>query len=98
MKNMKIYSTGYMKIIVIGFLFTFRLRKSDIKIKFVTNTTKECKRVLVERLQGLGFDIEPEEIFTSLTAARCCVERRKLRPMLLLEDTAKEDFVGSSIC
>ncbi|XP_064595567.1 haloacid dehalogenase-like hydrolase domain-containing protein 2 [Liolophura sinensis] len=71
-----------------------RLRKSEIKIKFVTNTTKECKQHLVERLHGLGFDIKPEEIFTSLTAARCLVEHRKLQPMLLLEDTAKEDFVG----
>ena len=42
----------------------------------------------------LGFDVSEDEIFTSLTAARRLVEAEKLNPMLLLEDSAKEDFEG----
>ncbi len=35
-----------------------------------------------------------EELFTSLTAARRLVGREKLRPLLLLEQSALEDFDG----
>lgn len=70
------------------------LQKSKLKLKFVTNTTKECKRNLHERLTKLGFHIDIDDIFTSLTVARRYVEQHKLRPMLLLEETAKEDFEG----
>lgn len=63
-------------------------------VKFVTNTTKECKRTLLERLQRLSFDIEEREIFTSLTAARNLLEQKNVRPLLLVEDRALEDFAG----
>ncbi len=43
-----------------------------------------------------GFDLTEEEIFTSLTAARRLVERERLHPLLLLEDSASEDFKGIS--
>jgi len=42
----------------------------------------------------MGFDIAHKEIFSSLTAARKFIERSSLRPLLLLEESAKEDFVG----
>ncbi|XP_002739766.2 haloacid dehalogenase-like hydrolase domain-containing protein 2 [Saccoglossus kowalevskii] len=73
-----------------------RLRNTRIPLKFVTNTTKDCKRVLYEQLNRLGFDIRLDEMFTSLTAARLLVEERKLRPLLLLQDSALEDFEGIS--
>ncbi|XP_048875006.1 haloacid dehalogenase-like hydrolase domain-containing protein 2 isoform X1 [Brienomyrus brachyistius] len=71
-----------------------RLRRAPVAVCFVTNTTKECKRTLLERLCRLDFDIQEREIFTSLSAARGLVERRALRPLLLLEDSALEDFSG----
>jgi len=71
-----------------------RLRKSNVRIRFVTNTTKESLRSVHEKLTKLGFDIGRDELFTSLTAARKFVERRSLRPLLLLEESAKEDFNG----
>lgn len=48
----------------------------------------------MERLERIGFDIRVDEIFTSLTAARKVVESDSLRPLLLLEESAKEDFAG----
>jgi len=71
-----------------------RLRKSDVRVKFITNTTKESLHSVHGKLTKLGFDIRQDEIFTSLTAARKFVERNSLRPFLLLEESAKEDFNG----
>jgi len=73
----------------------FRLRSSHLKFKFVTNTTKESKRVLLERLRTIGFDVQDHEVFTSLTAARDLVATRGLSPLLLVDDKALEDFQGS---
>jgi len=61
----------------------------------VSNTTKEPLRTLHDKLSKLGFDIAREEIFTSLTAARNLVVARGIRPFLMLEETAKEDFTGN---
>ena len=73
----------------------FRLRQSNLNIKFVTNTTKESGRCLLQRLNKIGFNIKQQEIFTSLTAASDLIRRRKLRPLLLVDDRALEDFEGT---
>nr|XP_045626068.1 haloacid dehalogenase-like hydrolase domain-containing protein 2 [Procambarus clarkii] len=69
-----------------------RLRATNVKIKFVTNTTKESKRILHERLTRIGFSIDRDEIFTSLTAAKQLIDKRRLRPYMLIADAAKEEF------
>jgi HAD superfamily hydrolase (TIGR01458 family) len=71
-----------------------KLRKTGIPIRFVTNTTKESKRMLHQRLTTMGFHIHPDEIFTSITAARKILEAKKWRPWLLVSDEAMEDFEG----
>ncbi|KFQ45758.1 Haloacid dehalogenase-like hydrolase domain-containing protein 2 [Nestor notabilis] len=71
-----------------------QLRSAPVTIRFVTNTTKECKRELLERLTKLGFDIAENEIFTSLTAARNLLEQKQVRPLLLVDDKALPDFTG----
>ncbi|XP_072353554.1 haloacid dehalogenase-like hydrolase domain-containing protein 2 [Scyliorhinus torazame] len=71
-----------------------KLRSAPVAVKFVTNTTKECKQTLFERLQKLDFDIQEDEIFTSLTAARNLVEQMQVRPLLLVDDSALKDFEG----
>lgn len=99
-----------------------RLRQASVAVKFVTNTTKECKRALVERLRRLDFNVQVDpqpsssarprgrslrrpslmfamasqerEIFTSLSAARSLLEQERHRPLLLLEESALEDFTG----
>lgn len=38
-------------------------------VKFVTNTTKECKRALVERLQTLHFNVQVETLNMNQQAA-----------------------------
>nr|XP_054764046.1 haloacid dehalogenase-like hydrolase domain-containing protein 2 [Lytechinus pictus] len=68
------------------------LREKTTNIKFVTNTTKESMAMLHSRLTRIGFDIKPNEMFSSLTAARNKIKDMGSRPMLLLQDSAKEDF------
>lgn len=70
-----------------------RLRQCNLKLKFVTNTTKESRRNLHERLLKIGFQINVDEIYTSLWAARECIKKEQLNnPMLLVDDNALEDF------
>ena len=72
----------------------YRLRDTGLALRFVTNTTKESKTTLLNRLKSLGFQIDEAEVFTSLTAARRLVEAQHLRPFCLLEDDAMSDFKG----
>ncbi|GFS13129.1 haloacid dehalogenase-like hydrolase domain-containing protein 2 [Elysia marginata] len=68
-----------------------------LNLKYVTNTTKESKRVLMERLNKVGFTkITEDQVFTSLSAARKLVEDRQLRPFFLVDKKAMEDFHGIS--
>ncbi|OQV18064.1 Haloacid dehalogenase-like hydrolase domain-containing protein 2 [Hypsibius exemplaris] len=71
-----------------------RLRQSGIPLRFVTNTTKESKRLIHQRLLNMGFHIKIDEIFTSLTAARKILEAKKWRPWFIVSDEAMEDFDG----
>ncbi|XP_046668302.1 haloacid dehalogenase-like hydrolase domain-containing protein 2 [Homalodisca vitripennis] len=71
-----------------------KLRQKNLKIKFVTNTTKESRRILFERLCKLGFKIRDDEIWSSLWAARDTVACRSLKPFLLVSSEALEDFKG----
>ena len=45
---------------------------------------------MAKRLDQIGFNIETEQIFSSLSAARHLIDERKLKPMLILEDAALE--------
>ncbi|CCD70381.1 Haloacid dehalogenase-like hydrolase domain-containing protein 2 [Caenorhabditis elegans] len=72
------------------------LLRQHAKVKFVTNTTKESKRLLHQRLINCGFKVEKEEIFTSLTAARDLIVKNQYRPFFIVDDRAMEDFEGIS--
>lgn len=63
-------------------------------MRFVTNTTKESKNFLHHRLSKIGFSIKIDDIFSSLSAARLLLERRKWKSLLLLSPEALEDFEG----
>ncbi|RWS04567.1 haloacid dehalogenase-like hydrolase domain-containing protein 2, partial [Dinothrombium tinctorium] len=65
---------------------------AGLKVRFATNTTKESQCFLWSRLQTLGFNIAVDEIFTSLTCARQLVVEQNLKPYLLLEESAMDDF------
>uniref|UniRef100_A0A182W9B6 STAS domain-containing protein n=1 Tax=Anopheles minimus TaxID=112268 RepID=A0A182W9B6_9DIPT len=69
-----------------------RLREHGVKVKFVTNTTKESVGSLFDRLRKIGFELEREEIYGSLAAAAEYVRKNKLNPYYLLTDDARNDM------
>ncbi|XP_073823565.1 haloacid dehalogenase-like hydrolase domain-containing protein 2 [Musca autumnalis] len=69
-----------------------RLRESGILIKFVTNTTKESRQTLLQRLLDIGFQLEKEEIHSSLSAAVDYVKKEQLNPFYLVSKDARTDF------
>ncbi|KAI9239843.1 MAG: HAD-like domain-containing protein [Podila humilis] len=71
-----------------------RLRASGIPFRFCTNTTQTSGETLAKKLRGLGFNVNRDEIFTSLSACRQLVQSRQLRPMLFLEPDALQEFDG----
>lgn len=48
--------------------------------------------MLHERLTNLGFEVNVNDIISSLGAAQKVIESQKLKPMLLLSPEAMEDF------
>ncbi|KAI9032607.1 HAD-like domain-containing protein [Phycomyces nitens] len=71
-----------------------RLRASKVPFRFATNTTQVSSRRLVDKLNKLGFNTTRKEVFTSLSACRDVIESQALRPLLLLESEALEEFDG----
>lgn len=70
-----------------------KLRNLNVNIQFVTNTTKESRKSLYNRLTNLGFNIKIDDIWTSLTATYEYLRSQKVKnPYLLVDDCALEDF------
>jgi HAD superfamily hydrolase (TIGR01458 family) len=69
------------------------LHARGIVCRYLTNTTRFSRRVLLERLRAFGFPVEPEELFTAATAAVRWLERQEIeRIATYIPDTAREDF------
>lgn len=80
-----------------GFIISFsvptnRLRTSDLNIRFVTNTTKESTKTLLDRLIKIGFELRPDEIYSSLNAAINYIKTNNLNPFYILSTDALSDF------
>ena len=70
-----------------------RLRSSGLGIRLVTNTTMRSRRQILERLERLGLEADPEELLTPATlAARHCREAGHSRVHLLVADDLREDL------
>lgn len=70
------------------------LRQAGLRLRFLTNTTRMPRRVLLSRLADMGVRIADEELFTPAQAARAWLSARKLSPHLLIHPALAEDFVG----
>lgn len=58
----------------------------------MTNTTKESTKSLYERLCKIGFKLEQNEIYSSLSATVNYVSKNKLNPFYILTKDALQDF------
>jgi HAD superfamily hydrolase (TIGR01458 family) len=74
-----------------------RLRESGHRLRFVTNNTTQSRRMLVDDLRRLGFDLAEEELqTTAVAAARELAGRRVLALTMeaVLEDLGDLELVG----
>lgn len=53
---------------------------------------QESQKSLCQRLNRIGFEIDSDEVFSSLSAAHRLIKSRQLRPLLLLSESALDDF------
>lgn len=68
------------------------LRAAGLPLRLVTNTSRRPKRVLLDHLRHLGFDISEDEIFTATEALVAFLVRDRLRPFLLVHPNLDEEF------
>ncbi|GAA5833453.1 hypothetical protein JCM9279_001529 [Rhodotorula babjevae] len=73
-----------------------RLRTAGVVLRFVSNTSKESRSSLLQKMQKMELDVREEELFTSLSAVRDLVAERSLNPLYLLTPSARSDFPPSS--
>ena len=71
------------------------LRERGLSLRFVTNTTARPRRRILDRLDRLGFALEPAELATpAALAVRHCQDRGFTRVALVMNDEVKEDFAA----
>eukprot|EP00877_Chromochloris_zofingiensis_P009864 jgi/Chrzof1/5130/Cz15g12160.t1 len=71
-----------------------KLCHTGLHIRFVTNTTKDTTANFVKLVSSIGFDIHPNEVFSSIRAAHSVLTSQRLRPVLLLHPNALPEFDG----
>jgi len=69
-----------------------RLRGLGLSLRFVTNTTRRTSAAILDRLGRLGFDVEPDQLFSAPLAVKKVLEDRNLRPMLLIHPDLQPEF------
>ena len=58
------------------------LRKRKYMFRFVSNTTRKCRKTIAERLSSMGFDIPVEYIFTPPTGCSSLHEKQSEKSLL----------------
>lgn len=71
-----------------------QLRAAEVPLRFLTNSTRAPRRMLLERLATMGFEISEDELFTPARAALSVLRDRGCAPHLLIYPDLAEDFAG----
>lgn len=69
-----------------------KLAAAGLPVRYITNTTRSTRRMILERLTRLGFEIAAEDIFTAPIASRQYIEANKLKPYLLIHPNLEPEF------
>lgn len=76
------------------YAFFYRLKAAGLSVRFCTNETQCTREELVEKLNKLGYKLTPRELFAPAPATKMILQKRKLRPHLLIHPGGKPDFDG----
>ena len=71
-----------------------RLKSAGLPYKFITNTTRKSRAMLLAKLKTLELVVEAEDLFMPAIAARHYLEEYNLSPHLLVHPDLEEDFAG----
>jgi HAD superfamily hydrolase (TIGR01458 family) len=71
-----------------------RLRRLPLGLRFLTNTSRTPRAVLLAQLSQIGFEIDADELLTAPLVTRSVLEKRKLRPYLLIHPHLRPEFAG----
>ena len=69
-----------------------QLRHAGLSLRFVTNTTRMTKSMVLQRLLGLGLDVTESELFTPAQAVREWLARNDCSPSLLVHPDLVQEF------
>ena len=69
-----------------------RLRHAGLSLRFVTNTTRMTKSMVLQRLSRLGLDVTDSELFTPAQAVREWLARNDCSPSLLVHPNLVQEF------
>lgn len=67
-------------------------RSRGLVLRFVTNTATDSRRNIIDKLAGMGIDIEENELFTAPLAARAYLQEHDLRPFCLVHPAIDDEF------
>ncbi|MDX8406871.1 MAG: TIGR01458 family HAD-type hydrolase, partial [Mariprofundaceae bacterium] len=67
-----------------------RLGERGLKLAGLTNTTTQSRRMIADKLAGLGIDLAEDKLYTPAALAVQCIGRHPAR--LYIRDALREDF------
>ena len=71
-----------------------KLSKNSINYAFLTNETEKTRKLLVEKLNGIGFNLAEQQIISPGIICKKYLESNSLRPHLLISPELMGDFDG----
>jgi len=73
-----------------------RLGQSGIPIRYITNTTRSPRRMIMEQLRAMGFSFPEGDVYTAPLAALDYLQARGLTPYLVVHSNLIEELAGVS--
>ncbi len=78
--------------VIPGAVEALKVLRKRYKVRFLSNTSRIPPKALYEKLKNMGFDIEENEIFTALKAAKLFLQNETANAYVVATDDAKEYF------
>jgi len=69
-----------------------RAQRSELEVRFITNTSQKTRASLLKHLRGLGFQLEQTQLFTAVDAARQWLRQHELRPFCIVHENIRGEF------
>lgn len=79
-----IYESGFNRPVSGSIQAIERLSKSSINYAFLTNETEKTRKLLVDKLNGIGFNLTEKQIISPGIVCKQYLESNNLRPHLLI--------------